>query len=53
LKTIIPENSKIAGAAEYKQVSTLRQKWGYRGQFDIYRPLAKELLDHVQVAGGS
>jgi chromosome partitioning protein len=53
LKTIIPENSEIAGAAEYKQVGTLRQKWGYRGQFDIYRALAKEVLDRVHVVAGS
>lgn len=53
LKTVIPENSEISGAAEYKQVSTLRQKWGYHGQFDLYRALAKEVLDYVQVAVGS
>lgn len=53
LKTVIPENSEISGAAEYKQVSTLRQKWGYRGQFDVYRALAKEVLECVQVAVGS
>lgn len=49
-KTVVPENSEIAGAAEFKQVSTLRQKWGYRGQFDVYRGFAKEILERVQVA---
>lgn len=50
LQTVIPENSEIAGAAEHTQVGTLRQKWGYRGQFDIYRALTKEILDRIQVA---
>lgn len=48
-KTVVPENSEIAGAAEYRQVSTLRQKWGYRGQFDVYRALTQEILDRIQV----
>jgi chromosome partitioning protein len=48
--TVVPENSDIAAAAEFKHVSTMRQKWGYRGQFEIYRSLTKEILDRVQVA---
>jgi chromosome partitioning protein len=48
--TVVPENNDIAGAAEFKQVSTLRQKWGYRGQFEIYRAFTKELLELVEVA---
>jgi len=48
-ETVVPENNDIAAAAEYKSVSTMRQKWGYRGQFDIYRALTKEILDRVQV----
>ena len=47
--TVVPENSDIAAAAEYRSVSTMRQKWGYRGQFDIYRALTREILDRVQV----
>ena len=50
LKTVVPENSQIGGAAEYKQVSTLRQKWGYQGQYDIYYALTKEIMERVQVA---
>lgn len=50
LSTVVPENSQIGGAAEYKQVSTLRQKWGYQGQYEIYRALTKEILERVQVA---
>jgi chromosome partitioning protein len=50
LKTVVPENSEISGAAEFKEVSTLRQKWGYRGQFDIYRALTEEVLNSIQAA---
>ena len=48
--TVVPENTEIGGAAEFKQLNTLRQKWGYRGQYDIYRALTKEILETVQVA---
>ena len=47
--TVIPEANDIAAAAEYKAVSTLRQKWGYAGQFDRYRAFAEELIAKVQV----
>ena len=46
-ETVIPENNQIAGAAEFAPVSTLRQKWGYQGQYDTYHALAKELLERV------
>jgi len=45
--TVIPENNQIAGAAEFTPVSTLRQKWGYGGQFDAYLALSKEVLERV------
>jgi chromosome partitioning protein len=48
-KTIIPENDKAADAAEYKPVSTLRQKWGYRGQFDLYMALTKEIMERAGI----
>ena len=47
--TVVPETSDIAAGAEYRAVSTMRQKWGYRGPFDIYRALTREILDRVQV----
>lgn len=50
LGTVVPENSEIGGAAEYKSLNTLRQKWGYRGQYDIYRALTQEILDRMQQA---
>lgn len=47
--TVIPLNNQIADAAEYKTVSTLRQKWGYAGQFEKYRALADEIIRRVAV----
>lgn len=46
-RAIIPENNQIAAAAEFASVSTLRQKWGYQGQFDAYRSLAQELIERT------
>lgn len=48
-ETIIPENNQIAAAAAFQRVSTLRQKWGYQGQFDRYRALTKEILERAGV----
>jgi chromosome partitioning protein len=47
-ETIIPEAIKIAESAEYAPSVTLRQKYGYAGQFDIYRALAKEFMEVVE-----
>jgi len=41
--TIVPYSNKIAEAAEYVLTGTLRQKYGYTGQYDAYRALAAEL----------
>jgi chromosome partitioning protein len=46
--TILPENNQIASAAEFKPVSTLRQKWGYQGQADRYHSLAQEIISRVE-----
>lgn len=46
-ETVIPENNQIAGAAEFASIATLRQKWGYQGQYDAYDALAAELLKRV------
>lgn len=48
-KTIIRENDKAADAAEYKPVSTLRQKWGYQGQFDLYKALTEEIMERAGI----
>lgn len=48
-RTIIPENNDVAAAAEFRPVSTLRQKWGYR-TFDAYRDLTAEIVERVEYA---
>lgn len=48
-RTIIPENNDVAAAAEFRPVSTLRQKWGYR-TFDAYRDLTAEIIEKVEYA---
>ena len=45
--TMIPENNAIAGSAEYVAVNTLRQKYGYQGQFERYRDLTTEILEAI------
>lgn len=47
-ETIIPENNQIAASAEFLPVSTLRQKYGYQGQFDAYSGLAREVVAAVE-----
>lgn len=48
-ETIIPENDKAADAAEYTNVATLRQKWGYQGQYDRYVALTKEIMTRAGI----
>ena len=43
--TIIPESDKIAASAEHEPQNTLRQKYGYGGQFDMYHSLTKEIME--------
>ena len=43
-ETIFKENDNIANAAEYINKSTMRQKWGYKGQVDNFKLLAEEIL---------
>jgi chromosome partitioning protein len=42
--TMIPESNQIAASAEFVNVSTLRQKYGYQGQFDLYYTLTQEIV---------
>lgn len=42
--TIVPESGQIAEAAEFAKLNTLRQKYGYQGQFDAYRALTAEIM---------
>ena len=43
-ETIFKENDNIANAAEYINKSTMRQKWGYKGQVDNLKLLAEEIM---------
>lgn len=43
--TIFYENNQIGEAAECVNVNTLRQKWGYQGQFDRFDSFVKEILE--------
>jgi chromosome partitioning protein len=45
--TIVPESGQIAEAAEFTTLNTLRQKYGYQGQFDSYRALTQEIMKAV------
>lgn len=47
-KTYIPENNQIAASAEYTAVSTLRQKYGYGGQYDVYAALTGEVAKAME-----
>jgi len=42
--TIVSESGHIAEAAEFTELNTLRQKYGYQGQFDTYRALTQEIM---------
>ena len=44
IETIFKENDNIANAAEYINKSTMRQKWGYKGQVDNFKLLAEEIM---------
>lgn len=45
---IVPESGHIAEAAEYTPIGTLRQKYGYAGQYDAYHALASEFKKRVE-----
>ena len=45
--TVIPQRQGIAEAAEFTPVSTLRQKWGYRGEYDAFEALTREIMKVV------
>lgn len=47
-KTVIPQRTTTAEAAEFTEgnvVNTLRQKYGYEGQYDRFYGLCKELME--------
>ena len=44
-KNVIPQRTATAEAAEFTDVNTLRQKYGYEGQYDRFYELCKELME--------
>ena len=44
---IIPERQAIASSAEFTPLATLRQKYGYQGEFLSYRKLTEEIARSV------
>jgi chromosome partitioning protein len=46
--TYVPEGNQIAQSAEFVDYGTLRQKYGYQGQFDTFRALTKEFIEAVE-----
>ncbi len=47
-ESYVPEGNQIAQSAEFVDYGTLRQKYGYAGQFDTFRALTKEFIDVVE-----
>ena len=48
-KTVFYENNQMSEAAEYQHINTLRQKWGYQGQYDKLETFAREVMGKVEV----
>ncbi|MFV0363077.1 MAG: ParA family protein [Suipraeoptans sp.] len=48
-ETIFYENNQMGEAAECVPVTTLRQKWGYQGQFDRFNYFVQEILNKMEV----
>ena len=48
-ESMIPERQAIASAAEFVRSSTLRQKYGYQGEFDSYKNLTSEVMNRCLV----
>ena len=46
---IFTENEKMSSAAEYNmKLNTLKQKWGYEGQYDRFYNLASEIIKRCE-----
>ena len=44
----IPESNQIASSADFVDYGTLRQKYGYQGQFDTFRTMTEEFIELVE-----
>lgn len=47
-ETIIPETNAIAASAEYTERSTLRQKYDYQGNYQLFAALTNEIVEAVE-----
>ncbi|MDE7326085.1 MAG: AAA family ATPase [Lachnospiraceae bacterium] len=47
-KTVFYENNQMGEAAEYQSINTLRQKWGYQGQYDRLEEFAREVMEKME-----
>lgn len=47
-ETVIPQGNAIAGAVEFTERGTLRQKYLYQGGFEAFRRLTKEIIDAAE-----
>ncbi len=48
LPTYIPERDKIAGSADFVGRGTLRQKYGYQGEYEALRSMTAEFMELVE-----
>lgn len=46
--TVIKDSERIAASPEHRTVRELRQKYGYRGQYQAYRDLTREIVAAVR-----
>ncbi|MFE6775180.1 AAA family ATPase [Streptomyces sp. NPDC057702] len=51
LATHIPERDRIAGSADFVGRGTLRQKYGYQGEYDAFRSMTQEFIALVEEKG--
>lgn len=47
-QTVFYENNQMGEAAEYQEINTLRQKWGYQGQYDRLESFTRELVESME-----
>lgn len=52
-ETMIPETNAIAASAEFVEVSTLRQKYDYQGNYQLFSRLAGEVVEAVEAVAVS
>lgn len=51
--SVIPERQALAASAEFTPLSTIRQKYGYQGEFESYYELTREILKNTQAVTSS